>query len=100
MSSLLECEVVTEIEAGAHTLFVANVIGAKVLSENAPMTYDYYLNVKNGVTPPKAVSYTENERKGFRCPICGYIHESDDLPNDFACPICGAPGSLFEKINN
>lgn len=50
-----------------------------------------------GVTPPKAPTY-EKPKKGYRCPICGYIYEGENLPDDFVCPICGAPASVFEKI--
>ena len=62
------------------------------------MTYDYYHKVKNGVTPPKSPIY-KKPKKGYRCPICGYIYEGENLPDDFVCPICGAPASIFEKID-
>ncbi len=36
--------------------------------------------------------------KGFICRICGFIYESDTLPEDFRCPICGRPASDFEPV--
>lgn len=36
--------------------------------------------------------------KGFICKICGFIYESDTLPEDFRCPICGRPASDFEPV--
>ena len=29
-----------------------------------------------------------HKAKGFICKICGFILESDTLPDDFVCPIC------------
>ena len=34
--------------------------------------------------------------KGYVCKICGFILESDTLPDDFTCPICHRPASDFE----
>lgn len=36
--------------------------------------------------------------KGFICKICGFIYESDTLPDDFICPICRRPASDFEPL--
>ena len=36
--------------------------------------------------------------KGFVCGICGFIYESDTLPEDFHCPICGQPASVFRPL--
>ena len=36
--------------------------------------------------------------KKFKCKICGYIYEGENLPEDFICPICKAPASQFEEI--
>lgn len=97
MASLIECEVVNEIDLDTHTIFIAKVINTKLLSDEEVMTYDYYHKVKNGATPPKAPTYAKPQ-KGYRCKICGYVYEGENLPEDFVCPICGAPASVFEKI--
>ena len=34
--------------------------------------------------------------KKFVCPICGYVHEAEELPAGFVCPQCKAPGSKFK----
>ena len=36
--------------------------------------------------------------KGFICKICGFIYESDTLPEDYVCPICRRPASDFEPV--
>ena len=34
----------------------------------------------------------------FKCKVCGYVYEGDELPKDFKCPICKQPASSFEKL--
>ena len=47
----------------------------------------------------------ETESKGehktmskWKCKVCGYIHDGDELPENFTCPVCRQPASAFEKI--
>ncbi len=35
----------------------------------------------------------------YKCKICGYIYEGDELPKDFVCPICGRTIDDFEQID-
>lgn len=37
-------------------------------------------------------------RYGWRCTLCGYIVEMDELPEDFTCPMCGVGREMFERI--
>ena len=51
----------------------------------------------------KQAAAPEGEQKadkprGFVCRICGFILESDTLPDDFVCPICRRPASDFEPL--
>ena len=34
----------------------------------------------------------------WRCSVCGYIYDGDELPEGFVCPVCKQPASVFEKI--
>ena len=34
--------------------------------------------------------------KKFICPICGYVHEADELAADFVCPQCKCPAAKFK----
>lgn len=36
--------------------------------------------------------------KKFRCKICGYELEAEEIPNGYVCPMCGVPGNLFEEV--
>jgi len=45
--------------------------------------------------PPKA---EEKPVTKWRCTICGYVHEAEELPADFVCPLCRQPASVFVKV--
>ena len=36
--------------------------------------------------------------KKFVCPVCGYVHEAEAMPEDFKCPLCRVPGSKFKVM--
>lgn len=80
------------IDCGTHSLFIAEVTEAKLLSEEKSVTYEYYFaNIKPKPEPTK--------KKGFVCKICGYIYEGEELPPDFICPICKHGAEDFEPLN-
>lgn len=37
--------------------------------------------------------------KKYVCPVCGYVHECEEMPADFKCPQCGVPGSKFKEMS-
>ena len=121
-TAFMEVKVDKEIDVGTHTLFIGEVINADIIADKVCMTYDYYRQVKKGVTPKAAPGYIEErepekETAGtakYRCTICGYIYNPEDgdpdsgispgtpfekLPDNWICPICGADKSKFEKMD-
>ena len=79
------------VDLDTHTLFICFVTQMDELSDERTMTYTYYQdNVKPKPQPQK--------KKGYVCKICGYVHEGDELPEDFICPLCKHPASDFEPI--
>ena len=36
----------------------------------------------------------------WKCKVCGYIYEGQELPADFVCPVCKQPASKFEKMDD
>jgi len=90
-NALIYAKVIEALDCGTHTLFVADVTEASVLSDEPSVTYEYYLShIKPKSQPLK--------RKGFVCKICGYIYEGDTLPDDFICPLCKHGAADFEAI--
>ncbi len=92
-NALISAKVVSCIDAGTHTLFVAEVTEAKVLSGEPSVTYDYYFA---HIKPKPPV--TEEKKSGYVCKICGYVYEGDALPADFICPLCKHGADDFEKM--
>ena len=96
------CTVKGTLDVGTHIVFVGEVDEHEVLDDTTPpMTYLYYHTVKKGLTPPKASSYRPPEEKkaaGWRCSVCGYIYEGEELPADFICPICKKSREVFVKL--
>ncbi len=80
-----------EMDLGTHSLFIGQLVAIENLNDDKSATYDYY---QNNVKPK-----TENTvKKGWRCKICGYIYEGDELPVDYICPICKHGAVDFEKL--
>ena len=77
----LSADVLFGSDLGTHTLFIAKVTDAQVLSEAEPCTYAYY---HKSVKPAPVAS-----AKGkWVCNVCGYVYEGDELPDDYICPLC------------
>ena len=88
----LSCKVVSSMDLGTHTQFLADVVDCDRLGDGTPVSYAYYqANIK-----PKPES--KPEVKGWRCTICGYVYEGEELPQDFVCPLCKHGAEAFEKI--
>jgi len=107
--AVISGKVVESHDLGSHTLFIAEVVDAKVLSENPPLTYaDYQANVKPkadaakadaaGADASKAGAQQEKKIVGWRCKICNYVYEGSELPVDFSCPLCGHGPEDFEPV--
>ena len=94
-SAYISGKVVSTVDLGTHTLFVADVTDAEVLSDNDSVTYTYY---QRNIKP--APQKTEKKVVGYRCVICGYVYEGETLPADFVCPICKHGASDFVKIED
>lgn len=94
-NSVLSAKVTESVDLGTHTLFIAEAVDMKVLSDNEPLTYaDYHKDLK-----PKPQKIDEKKKiVGWKCKICGYVFEGEKLPKDFVCPLCGHSADDFEPI--
>lgn len=85
-NAVMSGKVVQTVDCGTHTLFIADVTEAKVLSKEPSVTYAYYFaHIK---PKPLPAAMTEEAKKGWVCKICGFVYEGDVLPADYICPIC------------
>lgn len=80
-----------EMDLGSHILFIAQMVDCEILSDIPTATYDYYQKYIKP-TPQKTA------KKGWRCKICGYIYEGENLPENYICPVCKHGAADFEKI--
>ena len=90
-NAFMSAYVKQEIDLGSHTMFIAQLVAAEVLTDTPTVTYEYYQ--KNIKPKPQ-----ETKKSGWRCKICGYIYEGEELPPDFICPLCKHGAADFEKI--
>lgn len=118
----IEAKLVDKIDVETHTIFIGRVEEAEIINDKKPMTYEFYHEVKGGISPKNAPTYskevdvvkTKEEEKMDRyvCKVCGYKYDPEkgdpendikpgtkfeDLPDDWVCPVCGAPKTEFEK---
>ena len=119
----MDVRVETTLDCGTHSVFLGEVVGARIIGTGKPMTYAYYREVLGGKTPPTAPTYRaagaakppkqtkeSPNMKKYVCDQCGYVYDPaagdpdggidpgtsfDDLPDDWVCPDCGAPKEEF-----
>lgn len=103
------CKVIDTMETSTHTIFLGEVIEADDYSTENAMTYKYYHENLKGSSPKNAPTYEEtsisqvdkdSKKRKWKCSICGYVHEADELPDDFKCPICGVGKECFELVED
>lgn len=94
VNAFMSAKVIDAHDYGTHTLFIAEVTEAQILSPDPSVTYAYYFaHIK-----PKPQPKIEEEKTGWVCKICGYVYEGEDLPADFICPLCKHGAEDFEKL--
>ena len=99
INSVISCVVTKSIDLGTHTLFIARVMEAKVLTDSPSITYNYYQqHIKPKPTGSAGVPPAEEGKKRWVCDVCGYVYEGDFLPADFICPWCKHLASDFKLV--
>lgn len=93
-NAYLSATVEQAIDLGSHTLFIAAVNDMEVLSSVPSATYAYY----QSQIKPKPAQQASTGKTVWRCTVCGYIYEGEELPADYLCPLCKHPASDFEKV--
>lgn len=94
----LSCKVVQTVDLPTHTTFIAELVDAKNISKEEPITYADYRNKKVKLKGGEKMAETAT----YECTICHYVYDGDipfeELPDDYVCPVCGEPKSAFEKV--
>ena len=94
-NGFISATVENTMDLGTHTLFIAAVDDMDVLSDIPSTTYNFY---QSNIKPKPAAPAVKTGKTIWRCRICGYEYEGEELPADFVCPICKHPASDFEKV--
>lgn len=94
INSYISATVEQEVDLGSHTLFIASVDDMEVLAGTPSATYAYY---QSSIKPQPAKD-VQTGKTVWRCTVCGYVYEGEELPADFICPLCKHPASDFEKV--
>lgn len=101
------CEVIDKMETSTHTVFLGEVKGAELFGNRDAMTYAYYHKVIKGKSPKNAPTYIpeqEEKKEGrirkWKCTVCGYVYEGEELPEGYKCPVCGMGEDKFIEITD
>ena len=94
-NGFLSATVEQTVDLGTHTLFIAGVDDMGLLSDEPSATYAYY---QSHIKPQPQRTDAPAGKTVWRCRVCGYIYEGEELPEDLICPLCKHPASDFEKV--
>ncbi len=93
-NAYISASIEQSLDLGSHTLFIAGVEDMEVLSDVPSASYAYY----QSSIKPKPEQPAAGGKTVWRCTVCGYVYEGEELPADFICPLCKHPASDFEKV--
>lgn len=88
-------EKVNTFDCDTHTLFIGRLVKQERFNDKEELVYQYYQRNKEEYLKLKV----SDKKTVWVCTLCGYIHEDEELPNNFLCPLCGASSKLFQKEN-
>lgn len=112
-----DCKVVKSIDFGSHYLIVGEVIDSDELSDEEPLTYQYYREKYKMFSPKNSPTYIEKSKleaetsatavtaeepehehifdgENYICQICGYTYNPEEGDPTMGIP----PGTPFEKL--
>lgn len=91
-NAYISVDVSKTVDMGTHTLFIGDVTESCITDDALSVTYEYY---QNNIKPP--IPQNATVKNVWRCTVCGYEYEGEELPEDFICPWCKHPASDFVK---
>jgi len=116
----LDCRVLDTVDVGSHILIIAEVLDGDVISNEEPLTYDYYHKKYKMFAPKNAPTYIDKDKLGdepepepeppkqetkekaktidengvFTCSICGFRYDPEEGDPSAGIP----PGTPFEDL--
>ncbi len=94
-NAYLSAHINERYDLGSHTLFVGTLTDGDVLSSAPSATYAFY---HAHIKPQPAQAQAKAGKTVWRCSVCGYEYEGEELPADFVCPLCKHGPEAFEKV--
>jgi len=112
-----DCKVVKSIDLGSHYLIIGEVIDSDELSDEEPLTYQYYREKYKMFSPKNSPTYIEKSKleaetsatavtveepehehifdgENYICQICGYTYNPEEGDPTMGIP----PGTPFESL--
>lgn len=112
-----ECRVTSSADLGTHYLIVGEVVDAEILSDEEPLTYQYYREKYKMFSPKNSPTYLDKsiievenpatsgssgepehehffDGENYVCMICGYTYHPDEGDPSAGIP----PGTAFEDL--
>lgn len=112
-----DCKVVKSVDLGTHYLIIGEVIDADEISDEEPLTYQYYREKYKMYSPKNSPTYIEKSRleaevpeknvvleepehehifdgKKYICMICGFTYDPEEGDPSMGIP----PGTPFEEL--
>ena len=98
-NAFFSCKVTSREDVGSHVIYNAEVVEARRLSDEPSITYDYYRRVTKKQDEPAAeAAQDQSAIVAWKCSVCGYVYEGEELPQDFVCPLCKHGAEDFEPV--
>ncbi len=95
VNAFMSGKIISAVDCGTHTMFVASLTEAKKLSNEPSVTYEYY---RQNIKPKPGAD--AHKKKGWLCTVCGYIYEGEVLPPDYICPVCKHGAEVFVPLDS
>ena len=96
INSYISLLVTDYIDLGTHGMFICEITESEVVSREESMTYAYY----HKYVKPKPEVKANKSSKGYVCTVCGYVHDEEEIPDDFECPLCKHGREAFVPIED
>lgn len=93
-----DCEVVNTVDAGSHIIIIGKVLDSDILSDEEPLTYDYYrekykmlapVNAPTHIDKEKLEAEKETEKKSIPDSTGEETASETGVHDTYTCSICG-----------